>query len=147
MNSSLQRIKLAQSVENWAIIASLVPNGLFLSIAVAYAIGAVRIIRFGALVQQSNAIESLSNVDVLCMDKTGTLTSNRLQVNSVQPFDGGDEANLRRILGVMAASTASPTRPPRRLLRHAQSSRARSDRSSLLLGAQVERRRPRPACG
>ena len=78
MNSFLKRINLAQSVENSAIIASLVPNGLFLSIAVAYAIGAVRIIRFGALVQQSNAIESLSNVDVLCMDKTGTLTANRL---------------------------------------------------------------------
>src|SRR5262249_19518109 len=73
-------------------------------------IGAVRIIRFGALVQQSNAIESLSNVDVLCMDKTGTLTANRLQVNSVQPFDGGDEAQLRRTLGVMAASTASPNK-------------------------------------
>src|SRR5262245_29615908 len=109
MNSFLKRINLAQSVENSAIIASLVPNGLFLSIAVAYAIGAVRIIRFGALVQQSNAIESLSNVDVLCMDKTGTLTANRLQVNSVQPF-AGDEADLRRILGVMAASTASPNK-------------------------------------
>ncbi|HEX3269963.1 MAG TPA: HAD-IC family P-type ATPase, partial [Ktedonobacterales bacterium] len=110
MNSFLKRINLAQSVENSAIIASLVPNGLFLSIAVAYAIGAVRIIRFGALVQQSNAIESLSNVDVLCMDKTGTLTANRLQLHSVQPFDGGDEADLRRILGVMAASTASPNK-------------------------------------
>jgi cation-transporting ATPase E len=109
MNSFLKRINLAQSVENSAIIASLVPNGLFLSIAVAYAIGAVRIIRFGALVQQSNAIESLSNVDVLCMDKTGTLTANRLQVNSVQPF-ADDEAELRRILGVMAASTASPNK-------------------------------------
>jgi cation-transporting ATPase E len=109
MNSFLKRINLAQSVENSAIIASLVPNGLFLSIAVAYAIGAVRIIRFGALVQQSNAIESLSNVDVLCMDKTGTLTANRLQINSVQPFEG-DEVELRRILGVMAASTASPNK-------------------------------------
>jgi len=109
MNSFLKRINLAQSVENSAIIASLVPNGLFLSIAVAYAIGAVRIIRFGALVQQSNAIESLSNVDVLCMDKTGTLTANRLQLNSVQPFEG-DEAQLRRILGVMATSTASPNK-------------------------------------
>jgi cation-transporting ATPase E len=109
VNSFLKRINLAQSVENSAIIAGLVPNGLFLSIAVAYAIGAVRIIRFGALVQQSNAIESLSNVDVLCMDKTGTLTANRLQVDDTLPFEG-DEARLRRILGVMAASTASPNK-------------------------------------
>jgi cation-transporting ATPase E len=110
MNSFLKRINLAQSVENSAIIAGLVPNGLFLSIAVAYAIGAVRILRFGALVQQSNAIESLSNVDVLCMDKTGTLTANRLQLNSVRPFEGMDEAELRRVLGVVAASTASPNK-------------------------------------
>jgi cation-transporting ATPase E len=109
MNSFLKRINLAQSVENSAIIAGLVPNGLFLSIAVAYAIGAVRIIRFGALVQQSNAIESLSNVDVLCMDKTGTLTANRLQLSAILPFEG-DEGQLRRILGVMAASTASPNK-------------------------------------
>jgi cation-transporting ATPase E len=109
LNSFLKRINLAQSVENSAIIASLVPNGLFLSIAVAYAIGAVRIIRFGALVQQSNAIESLSNVDVLCMDKTGTLTANRLQLDGVRPFEG-DEAQLRRVIGVMAASTASPNK-------------------------------------
>ena len=75
--------------------------------------------------QQSNAIESLSNVDVLCMDKTGTLTANRLQLDSVQPF-AGDEADLRRVLGVMAASTASPTRPPRRSSRHVRSRHARS---------------------
>jgi cation-transporting ATPase E len=110
MNSFLKRINLAQSVENSAIIAGLVPNGLFLSIAVAYAIGAVRILRFGALVQQSNAIESLSNVDVLCMDKTGTLTANRLQLNSVRPFEGTDEAGLRRILGVVAASATTPNK-------------------------------------
>ena len=64
----------------------LVPNGLFLSITLAYALGAVRIIKYGALVQQSNAIESLSNVTVLCLDKTGTLTANRLQVNAVHPI-------------------------------------------------------------
>ena len=66
--------------------SGLVPNGLFLSITLAYALGAVRIIQYGALVQQSNAIESLSNVTVLCLDKTGTLTANRLQVNAVHPI-------------------------------------------------------------
>jgi len=96
----------ARSVQNATIIASLVPNGLFLSIAVAYALAAVRIARHGVLVQQSNAIESLSEVDTLCLDKTGTLTANRLHVEGVHPF-GLTEAEVGRVLGVLAASGRS----------------------------------------
>ena len=88
-----------------ALLVGLVPNGLFVSIAIAYALGAVRIVRFGALVQQANAIESLSHVDVLCLDKTGTLTSNRLSVEEVVPLDG-TEAGLRALLGDVVASAA-----------------------------------------
>jgi hypothetical protein len=44
------------------------------AIAMAYAMGALRIARHGALVQQANAVESLSNVDVLRLDKTGRLS-------------------------------------------------------------------------
>ena len=68
-----------------SILAGLVPNGLFVSIAIAYALAAVRILRYGALVQQSNAVETLSHVDVLCLDKTGTLTANRLVVRRGPP--------------------------------------------------------------
>jgi len=97
---------LAHSVQNATIIAGLVPNGLFLSIAVAYALAAVRIVRHGVLVQQSNAIESLSAVDTLCLDKTGTLTANRLHVEGVHPF-GLTEAEVGRVLGILAASGRS----------------------------------------
>src|SRR5438270_63638 len=83
-------------------------NGLFLSIALAYALAAVRILRFGALVQQANAIESLSNVDVLCLDKTGTLTANRLQVSSLYPL-GIAEQEFQRVLGVLVASATTQT--------------------------------------
>ena len=105
VTSLAQKINLADSVENSTIVAGLVPNGLFLSIAVAYALGAVRIIRFGALVQQSNAIESLSHVDVLCFDKTGTLTTNQLQVDALYPFDG-EQAEMEAMLGAFAASVS-----------------------------------------
>lgn len=105
--SLVQRINLPDSVENSAIVAGLVPNGLFLSIAVAYALGAIRILRFGALVQQANAIESLSHVDMLCLDKTGTLTSNRLRVASVYPLNQtGTETEILQILGAVAASAS-----------------------------------------
>ena len=106
VKSVLLRINLAESVENSTIVAALVPNGLFLSIAVAYALGAVRILRFGALVQQANAIESLSHVDVLCLDKTGTLTANRLTVNEVYPLGAMTKQEVERVLSAIAASAS-----------------------------------------
>jgi len=103
VNALIKGTSLAESVQISTIVAGLVPNGLFLSISVAYALGAVRIIRFGALVQQANAIESLSNVDMLCLDKTGTLTANRLQLSGIHAL-GSAEPDLAHILGIMAAS-------------------------------------------
>jgi cation-transporting ATPase E len=88
------------------VIVGLVPNGLFVAIAVAYALGAVRIAAKGALVQQANAVESLSNVDVLCLDKTGTLTRNRLQVTGLLPLCMS-EAALQASLGSLAASATT----------------------------------------
>jgi cation-transporting P-type ATPase E len=100
----VRRLDLVQGVQNATIIAGLVPNGLFLSIALAYAIAAVRIVRFGALVQQANAIESLSHVDVICLDKTGTLTTNQLQVAEVVGLTE-DPDSLKHLLGIIVAST------------------------------------------
>lgn len=96
----------AQSVENAAVIAGLVPSGLFLMITLAYALGSVRMADRNVLIQQSNAVESLSNINVLCLDKTGTLTANRLQLQSLQPI-GIPEAELRSLLGNFAASAST----------------------------------------
>ena len=52
----------------------LVPEGLILLVSLTYAVAALRMARRGALAQQLNAIESLASVDVVCLDKTGTLT-------------------------------------------------------------------------
>ena len=103
IDALVTQANMGETIASATLVVGLVPNGLFLSITLAYALGAVRIIKYGALVQQSNAIESLSNVTVLCSDKTGTLTANRLQVNAVHPIGIGDD-ELRRILGVMVAS-------------------------------------------
>jgi cation-transporting P-type ATPase E len=108
--SLLRQVNLAESVENSTIVAGLVPNGLFLSIAVAYALGAVRILRYGALVQQANAIESLSHVNVLCLDKTGTLTANRMQVDELYPLGATSQTELAAVLGALAASAGSTTK-------------------------------------
>ncbi|HLI28433.1 MAG TPA: HAD-IC family P-type ATPase [Chloroflexota bacterium] len=105
----LQGAPVVDSVKVAVVIAGLVPNGLFIAIAVAYALGALRIAGHGALVQQSNAIESLSNVDVLCLDKTGTLTANRIRLHAVRPL-GVEAAALERLLGDYAANVTNRNR-------------------------------------
>ncbi|HRW08979.1 MAG TPA: HAD-IC family P-type ATPase [Caldilineaceae bacterium] len=107
----IQDFTFSENVRATAVLVGLVPYGLFLTIAVAYALGAVTIANRGALVQQSNAVESLSNVDVLCMDKTGTLTANRLLLNGVTTLDGQADGVVRAALGdfVHSASTTNST--------------------------------------
>ncbi|MBZ0306397.1 MAG: HAD-IC family P-type ATPase, partial [Anaerolineae bacterium] len=105
-----QEKPLSDSVEDMAVVISLVPQGLLLMITVSYALGAVRIARKGALVQQSNAVESLSNVDVLCMDKTGTLTTNRILFHAIHPFDSLSKDALQELIGDYIASTGSKNR-------------------------------------
>lgn len=97
------------SIEAAAVVISLIPQGLLLMITVSYALGALRIAREGALVQQINAVESLSHVDVLCLDKTGTLTTNRIALRKIIPIQS-DEPALRRQLGSFVASTGAVNR-------------------------------------
>ncbi len=114
----LQATALGEFVANATLLAGLVPNGLFVSIAVAYALGAIRILRFGALVQQSNAIESLSHVDVLCLDKTGTLTANRLAVESVAGLGGATEDEVIDALTALASSATVHTKTSEAIAAH-----------------------------
>ena len=109
VNTLLNDIPFLDSVKMSVVIAGLVPNGLFVSIALSYALGAIRIAGKGALVQQSNAVESLSNVDVLCLDKTGTLTANRIRFHDLAVISGTEE-DLRAALGDFAGSTESGNR-------------------------------------
>ncbi|MEI8105846.1 MAG: HAD-IC family P-type ATPase [Actinomycetes bacterium] len=71
-----------------AAVVTLVPEGLVLLASLTYAVASVRMARRGALAQQLNAIESLASVDVVCIDKTGTLTEASLHVAGlVGPVD------------------------------------------------------------
>jgi cation-transporting ATPase E len=92
-----------------AVVAGLVPTGLLLAITLAYGTGAVRMMGQAVLIQQANAVESLSNVDVLCLDKTGTLTSNHINLQALYPV-GISEDELRQKLGDFAASVTVSNR-------------------------------------
>jgi cation-transporting ATPase E len=103
----MQRLPFVEWVRVAAVIVALVPQGLFFMSTVAYAMGAVRVAGRGALIQQANAVESTSHVNVLCLDKTGTLTTNRIRLEAIYPVAGPserDSADLRRLLGDFVAS-------------------------------------------
>src|SRR5215213_137779 len=88
-------------------IVTLVPEGLILLVSVTYAAAALALSRRGALAQQLNAIESLASVDLICLDKTGTLTEPGLRVVALEPADGVPPERLRRELSRFAASSPS----------------------------------------
>lgn len=89
-----------------AALVPLVPEGLVLLTSLTFAVAAVRLARLGTLAQRLSAIESLASVDTLCLDKTGTLTDNRLRVESVEASGGGDDGGVRAALADLAGGSA-----------------------------------------
>ncbi len=92
-----------------AATVTIVPEGLILLTSLTFAVAALRIARRGALVQQLNALESLASVDLVCTDKTGTLTEPEPKVLGTVPAPGVMKEELERALGRYGASAASRT--------------------------------------
>ena len=90
-----------------AAVVTLIPEGLILLVSLTYAVASLGIARRGALAQQLNAIESLASVDLICLDKTGTLTETRSRVAGLLPAAGVTEKSLADVLGRYAASSHS----------------------------------------
>ncbi len=98
-----------------------VPEGLLPTITLALAVGVGEMARHGGLVKKLSAIETLGSTDVICTDKTGTLTQNRMTVHSVWgpsatsiPAGHGDPTALARAIRTCTAvdpvaGTGDPT--------------------------------------
>ncbi|MFI1938467.1 HAD-IC family P-type ATPase [Streptomyces purpureus] len=89
-------------------IVPMIPEGLVLLTSVAFAIGVIRLGRKQCLVQELPAIEGLARVDVVCLDKTGTLTEGGMDVTELRPLNGSDEAYVRKVLGALGESDPRP---------------------------------------
>ncbi|MGC4949073.1 HAD-IC family P-type ATPase [Streptomyces sp. DT224] len=89
-------------------IVPMIPEGLVLLTSVAFAIGVVRLGRKQCLVQELPAIEGLARVDVVYLDKTGTLTEGGMDVTELRALGGSEEPYLRRVLGALGASEPRP---------------------------------------
>ena len=101
-SSSIRTLGLRQSVVSTvAALIGMIPEGLFLLTSVALAVSVVRLAQNRTLIHEMNAIETLARVDVLCVDKTGTVTSPQMQVREVVPLDpeSCSETDITDILG------------------------------------------------
>jgi magnesium-transporting ATPase (P-type) len=102
-----------------SLIFSLAPSGLFFMIVVGYAVGTIDLAKVGAVVYRSQSVESLANVKVLCMSKTGVVTGTRVELETLGSSDqagGLVESRVRQILGDYARSSSSPSVVNRALL-------------------------------
>jgi magnesium-transporting ATPase (P-type) len=88
-------------------VVNLVPEGLILLISLTAAVSAFKVAQRGVLAQQLNSIESLASVDIVCTDKTGTLTEPKLRVVGLVAASGADARSLAHELATYAASSPS----------------------------------------
>ncbi|MGW5073167.1 cation-translocating P-type ATPase [Rhodococcus sp. NPDC004095] len=95
-----------------AALVPMVPEGLVLMTSLAFAVGVIRLGRRQCLVQELPAIEGLARVDVVCADKTGTLTENGMRLSELRLLTadepGGAQARLENALAAQAADDPRP---------------------------------------
>jgi cation-transporting P-type ATPase E len=93
-------------------LVPMVPEGLVLMTSIAFAVGVVRLGRRQCLVNELPAIEGLARVDVVCADKTGTLTENGMRVSDVEPLSAGPTRKPGTAVGDVLAQLASDDARP-----------------------------------
>ena len=91
-------------------VVAMVPEGLILLTSVAFTVGVLRLAKRRTLVQELPAIEVLARVDVICLDKTGTITSGAMDVTEVRAVDGNDctEPEIDAALAALAWADPNP---------------------------------------
>ncbi len=89
-------------------VVGLVPQGLVLMISLAMATAVRRLAGDHVVVQELQAVEGLARIDVLCIDKTGTLTTGRTTLVALEPL-GASSEELREALAALAKAEPSPT--------------------------------------
>ena len=91
-----------------AAVLGMIPEGLYLLASVALAVSVMRLARQNVLVHDMKCIEALARTDVLCVDKTGTITENTMKVHKLVAVSGQERTeNLALLLGDFVAAQAS----------------------------------------
>jgi cation-transporting ATPase E len=92
-----------------AALVGMIPEGLVLLTTLAFMVATVSLARRQVLVQELPAVEGLARVDVVCLDKTGTLTYGDVRFDRLVGLDGGtaSDSDVRAALGMLAAADPS----------------------------------------
>ena len=104
----IKEIDYTQSIRTTvASVIGMIPEGLFLLASVTLAISAMRLARQKVLVHNMKCIETLARTDVLCVDKTGTITENTMQVTGLRAIGDVSEDELFALLSDFAAEQSA----------------------------------------
>lgn len=87
-----------------AALLGMIPEGLYLLASVALALSVMRLARRRVIVHDMSCVETLARVNVLCVDKTGTITDNTMAVNKIITAGNIDTASLRILIGNFASA-------------------------------------------
>lgn len=88
-------------------IIGMIPEGLVLLTSATFIVSVVKLAKYKTLVQQLSATEILARVDVLCMDKTGTVTEGKLKLKDVVPLGNENISNINKALGILSHNLPS----------------------------------------
>ena len=84
-----------------AALVGMIPEGLYLLTSIAMAVSAIKLAKSKVLVQEMNCIETLARVDVLCVDKTGTITEPKMDVENLVPLSDHTPEELEEVLSAI----------------------------------------------
>lgn len=86
-----------------AALIGMIPEGLVLLTSSVLAISVIRLSKYQVMVQELYCIEALARVDVLCLDKTGTITEGSMELKEVRPLDGVSDEAVEEALSHLCA--------------------------------------------
>ena len=91
-----------------AAAVAMVPDGLVLLTSLAFVAGVIALARRQALAKELATVELLARVDMLCLDKTGTITTGDISFGTAVPLGGNTDADVNAALGAVAANDPNP---------------------------------------
>ncbi len=88
-----------------ASLVGMIPTGLYLTCSICIGVGTINLAKKQTLVQDMYSLEMLARVDVLCVDKTGTITDGNMKVKELIPFDNNKKHNLEQVISNILIAT------------------------------------------